>query len=107
MRWIIQCWDYEMDYLVLDLGSEVNVMTKQTWTVMGKLRLILSHIRLRMGNQQAISPYGRLEHVPMDIDGVRTFAGFEVINIIDEHCPYPSSLGIDWAFDKLVMIDLK
>jgi hypothetical protein len=54
---------YEIDYVVLDLGSEVNVMTKQTWALMGKPKLIYSPIRLRMANQQAVSPFGRLKHV--------------------------------------------
>jgi hypothetical protein len=46
-----QIGEYEIDYVVLDLGSEVNVMMKQTWTLMGKLKLIYSPIRLRMDNQ--------------------------------------------------------
>jgi hypothetical protein len=54
-----------------------------------------------------MSPFGRLEHVPVDIDGVRTFADFEVIEIVDDRCPYPSLLGIDWAFNKLIVVDLK
>jgi hypothetical protein len=32
-----QIGDYDIDYVVLNLGSEVNVMTKQTWEFMGKL----------------------------------------------------------------------
>jgi hypothetical protein len=28
-----------MDEVILDLGSEVNVLTKQTWELMGKLKL--------------------------------------------------------------------
>lgn len=100
-----QIGDYDMDYVVLDLGSEVNVMTKQTWTLMGKPRFIYSPIRLRMANQRAVSPYGKLEHVPIDIDGVKTFADFEVIEIVDDSCPYPALLGIDWAFDNLAVLD--
>jgi hypothetical protein len=46
-----QIRDYNMDYVVLNLGSEVNVMTKQTWALMGKPKLIYSLIRLRMANQ--------------------------------------------------------
>jgi hypothetical protein len=92
-----QIGEYDEDYVVLDLGSEVNVMTKQTWALMGKPKLIYSPIRLRMANQQAISPFGRLEHVPVDIDGVRTFANFEVNEIVDDSCPYPALLGIDWG----------
>jgi hypothetical protein len=53
-----QIGEYDIDYVVLDLGSEVNVMTKQTWALMGKPKLIYSPIRLRMANQQAVSPFG-------------------------------------------------
>jgi hypothetical protein len=49
--------DYDVDYVVLDLGSEVNVMMKQTWALMGKPKLIYSPIRFRMANQQAMSPF--------------------------------------------------
>jgi hypothetical protein len=102
-----QIGEYDIDYVVLDLGSEVNVMTKQTWALMGKPKLIYSPIRLRMDNQQAVSPFGRLEHVPVDIDGVRTFADFEVIEIVDDSCPYPALLGIDWDFNNSTVVDLK
>jgi hypothetical protein len=67
----VQIGDYDIDYVVLDLGSEVNVMMKQTWALMGKPKLIYSPIRLRMANQQVVSPFGILEHVFVDIDGVR------------------------------------
>jgi hypothetical protein len=102
-----QIGEYEIDYVILDLGSEVNVMTKQTWALMGKMKLIYSLIRIRMDNQQYVSPFGQLEHVPMEIDGVRTFAYFEVIEIVDDNFPYPALLGIDWAFNKSTVVDLK
>jgi hypothetical protein len=79
-----QIGEYDIDYVVLDLGSKVNVMTKQTGALMGKPKLIYSPIRLRMVNQQAVSPFGILEHVPVDIDRVRTSANFEVIEIDDD-----------------------
>ena len=93
--------------MVLNLGSKVNVMTKQTWALMGKPKLIYSPIRFRMANQQAVSPFGRLEHVPVDIDGVRKFADFEVIEIVHDSCPYPALLGIDWVFNNSTVVDLK
>jgi hypothetical protein len=102
-----QIGEYDIDYVVLDLGSEVNVMTKQTWALMGKLKLIYSPIKLRMANQQVIGPFGRLEHVPVDINGVKMFAYFEVIEIVDGSYPYPALLGIDWAFNNSTMVDLK
>ena len=50
---------------------------------------------------------GRLSNVPVDIDGVRSLADFEVIEIIDDSNPFPTLLGIDWAFDNLDVINLK
>jgi hypothetical protein len=82
-------------------------MMKKTWELMRKSKLIYSPIRLRMANQQAVSPFGRLEHVAVDIDGVRTFIDFEVIEIVDDNFPYPALLGIDLAFDNSTVVDLK
>jgi hypothetical protein len=60
-----------------------------------------------MANQQVASPFGRLEHVLVDVDGVRTFAEFEVIEIVDDSCPYPELLGIDLPFNNLIVFYLK
>jgi hypothetical protein len=90
-----QIGEYDIDHVVLDLGSKVNVMMKKTWALMGKPKLIYSPIILRMDIQQVVSPFGILEHVPMEIDGVRTFADFEVNEIVDDSCAYPALLGID------------
>jgi hypothetical protein len=46
-----QIGDYDIDYVVLDLGSEANVKMKQTWALMGKPKLIYSPIKLKMDNQ--------------------------------------------------------
>jgi hypothetical protein len=74
---------------------------------MGKPKLIYSHIRLKMANQQGVFPFGRMEHAPVEIDGVRTFAYFEVIEIVDDNYPYLALLGIDWAFNNSTVVDLK
>jgi hypothetical protein len=95
LRLSVEIGDYNMDYVVLDLGSEVNVMTKKTWALMGKPKFIYSPIRLKMDNQQSVTPFGIIENVPVDIERVRTFAYFEVIKIVDDICPYPTLLGID------------
>jgi hypothetical protein len=54
-----------------------------------------------------VSPFGILEHVHVDINRVRTFADFKVIEIVDDSCPYPTLLGIDWDFNNLTVVDLK
>ena len=79
----------------------------QTWEQMGSPQLIRSPIHLRLANQQRVSPLGRFPNVPIDIDGVRSFADFEVIKFLDDSRPYPALLGIDWAFDNLAIINLK
>jgi hypothetical protein len=45
--------------------------------------------------------------VEVNIEGVKTKVDFEVIEIMDESDPYPALLGIDWAFDNNVVLNLK
>ena len=102
-----QIGEYDMTDVILDLGSEVNVLTKQTWEKMGKPALAWSPIQLRLANQQRIVPLGRFPIVPIDIDGVNTLADFEVIEIIDDNNPYPALLGIEWEIENATVINLK
>ena len=96
-----------MTDVILDLGSEVNVLTKKTWEKMGKLALTWSPIQLRLANQQRIVPLGRFLRVQIDIDGVSNFTDFEVIEIIDDSNPYPALFGIEWAMENAAVINLK
>ena len=50
---------------------------------------------------------GRLEDVEVDVAGVKTYTDFEVIDIMGDKNPYPTLLGIDWAFENYAVIDLK
>jgi hypothetical protein len=43
----------------------------------------------------------------MNIDRVRNMVEFEVIEIMDDKKPYPSLVGLEWAFDNQVIIKLK
>ena len=90
-----QIGDYDMDEVILDLGSEVNVLMKQTSELMGKLELSYSPIQLKLENQQKVNPMGRLSNMSVDIDGVWSLADFEVIEIIDDSNLFPALLGID------------
>jgi hypothetical protein len=64
---------------------------------MGKPNLVWSPIQLRISNQYKIYPIGRLEQVEVNIDGIKTKADFEVIEIMDDSYPYPTLLGIDYG----------
>ena len=59
-----------------------------------------------MENQYCIVPIERLEEVKFDVVGVKTYTYFEVIDIMGGKDPYPAFLGIDWAFENYVVIDL-
>jgi hypothetical protein len=45
--------------------------------------------------------------VTIDLYGVHTKSDFEVIEIVDDRTPYPTLLGLDWAFDNHSIINLK
>ena len=84
-----------MDYIILDLGSNANILTWQNSKSMAKLHLDWSPLQLWLSNQAKLLPIGRLSQVPVDIEGFLKFTYFEVINIVDETNPYPALLGID------------
>jgi hypothetical protein len=74
---------------------------------MGKPNLVWSSIQLQLANQYKIYPIGWLEQVEVNIEGVKTKAEIEVIEIMDESDPYPALLEIDWAFDNNAVLNLK
>ena len=39
LKMTMQIGDYDMDYIILDLGSDVNMLTRQTLEIMGKPHL--------------------------------------------------------------------
>ena len=96
-----------MDQVILDLGSNTNVLLNKTWECMGRPTLQWSPIQLRMVNQQKILPIGMLQGVTIDIEAISTQTDFEVIEIVDDRNPYPTLLGKDWVIDMNEVINLK
>ena len=80
--------DYDMDYIMLYLRADINILTRHTWEIMGKLCLEQSPIQLRLANQLKVLPIGRLIQFSIDVEGLCTFAYFEVIDIVDDTYPY-------------------
>jgi len=87
--------DFNMGYVILDLGSEVNVLPKNTWQCMGEPTLEYSPIEMKLANQHKFLTIGRLKGVTLDLDGVCTKEYFKVIEIVDGTTPYPTLLGLD------------
>ena len=40
LRMTTQTRDYDMDYIIMDLGYDVNILIRQTWESMGNSRLV-------------------------------------------------------------------
>jgi hypothetical protein len=99
--------DFNMGDIILNLGSEVNVLPKNTWKCMREPTLGYSPVQSKLANQHKVLPIGRLKGVTVDLDGVRTKVDFEVIEIVDSTTPYLALLGLDWAFDNQAIINLK
>ena len=51
--------------------------------VYGEPTLGYSTVQLKLGNHHRVLPIGRLKGMTIDLDGVRTMAYFEVIEIVD------------------------
>ena len=64
-----QIGDYHMDFIILDLGSDVNILTKQTWEIMGNPKLVWSPIQLRLANHLKVLAIGRLPQVLVKVEG--------------------------------------
>jgi hypothetical protein len=102
-----QIGEYDMDNVILDIGSEVNFLPGQTLEMMGKPKIVWSIVQLMLANQHKIIPTGRLVGVPININGMCSIGEFEVIEIMDNNQPYPTLLELDWSFNNKTIINLK
>jgi hypothetical protein len=104
---IVELRSYEMDGVMLDLGSDVKILRKKSWDLMGKPNLVWSPIELKVSIQYRIYPIGELKQVEVNINEVDTKEDFEVIEIMDDSNPYPSLHGIYWEFDNNTILNVK
>ena len=56
LRMTAQIGDNDMDFIILDLGYDVNLMTRKTWESVGKPRLEWSPIQLKLSNKIKVLP---------------------------------------------------
>jgi hypothetical protein len=71
-RMTIELRSYEMDDIMLDLGSNLNILLNKSWEFMCKPNLVWSPIQLKLDNHHIIYLIGRLEQVEVNIDGLKT-----------------------------------
>ena len=71
---------YHVRQVVLDFGSQVNIMTCDTCEQMGRPRLYELGIYLKLADQGLIDPIGFWKNVDTTIKGISTKVDFEIID---------------------------
>ena len=107
MRMNIQIGDYEVDSVILDLGSDVNILTNQNWQLIGNPTFGWSPIQLRLASRAKVQPIGCVSNLVVDIEGMKTYTDFDIIELVDSGGSYPTLLGIGWDNDSMVVINFK
>ena len=103
----IQIEDYEVISVILYPGLDVNILTKKTWQLMGNPTLGWSLVQLHLANQAKVQPIGRVSNLAVDIEGMKTRAYFDVIEVVGDGGSYPALLGIGWDNDSMAIINFK
>ena len=103
----IQIGDYGFYSVILDLFSDVNILTKNTWKNMGTSTLGWPPVQLWLDNQAKMQPIRRVSNLVVDVEGMKTYVNFDVIEFVDGGGSYPPLLGIGWANDSMAMINFK
>lgn len=85
---------FDIKNVMLDLGSDVNILLKKSWEDLGWPKLVYSPIKLWMENKYFIFPIGSLENIEVDLINVKPIVDFEVIEITGDKYTYPCLLGI-------------
>ena len=107
MRMNGQIGDYEVDSVILHLGSDVNILTNKIWQLMGKRMLGWSLVQLRLANQAKVQPIGHVSNLVVDIEGMKTRADFDVIEVVGDGGSYLTLLRIGLPNDSMVVINFK
>ena len=74
---------------------------------MGRLKLGWSLMQLRLDNQAKLQPIRCVSHLVVEIEGMKTYADFDVIEVVEGGGSYTALLGIGWENDSMEVINFK
>jgi hypothetical protein len=74
----------------------VNIVTEDTWEILGKPTMVPSLGRTCFFKGKVITLCGRVTNVPIIIHGTSTKEEFEVIKFVENNAPFPLLLGKNW-----------
>jgi hypothetical protein len=87
--------DFDID-CVLDEETKVNVMTEETWEVLGKPIVVPSLGRIGLFKGKMINLCGRVTTIPIIVHGTSTEEELEVIRFFEDNAPFPFLSGKTW-----------
>ena len=74
---------------------------------MGRPKLGWSLVQLWLDNQAKVQPIEEVYNLVVDVEGMKTYANFDVIEVFNGEGSYPTLLGIVWANDSMAFINFK
>ena len=89
--------DFDIDCIVLDEETRVNIMTEKTWEVLGKPTVVPYLGRIVLFKGKMITLCGRVTTVPIIVHGTSIEEEFEVIRFVKDNAPFPLFLGKNWT----------
>ena len=64
-------------------------------------------MQLQLANQAKVHPIGCFSNLVVDIEGMKTHADFDVIEVVEYGGSYPALLGIGWDNNNMAVINFK
>jgi hypothetical protein len=86
-----------IEHVVVDFGSQVNILPRDTWIWLGRPSLSPTLNYLKLVDQILIEPIGILRNVETQIMGILTSVDFEVIDLVEGIPAYPTLVGRPWG----------
>jgi hypothetical protein len=93
--------------VIVDFGSQVNILPRETWVRLGKPLLHPTMNFLKLADQRFIEPIGTLKSVITSIMGIPTRVDFEVINLVEGIPAYPALVRRPWGQNMKATISLE
>ena len=58
-------------------------------------------MQLQLANQAKVQPIGHISNLVVDVEGMKTYADFDVIEVVEDGGSYLALLGIGWANENI------
>ena len=74
---------------------------------MGQPKLRWSSVQLQLANEVKVQPIRRVSNLVVDVEGMRTRADFDIIEVVNGEELYPALPGVGWANNSMIVINFK